>query len=229
MGKHLHNELERLKEKLLSLSTTVEESVYNAVKSVQENNREAAKKVIRSDTAIDEVEVEVEEECLKILALHQPVAIDLRFVISVLKINNDLERIGDLAVNIAQRELYLGKLESIDIPFDFETMARKTRKMLKNALDSLIQMNAPLANEVCQADKEVDAIHRDMYDQVFSEIKKRPEHTEALIQYLSISRHVERIADYATNIAEDVIYMIDGQIVRHQPDFGYSIEEEESD
>jgi phosphate transport system protein len=218
MTKHFQDELERLKKKLLSLSAIVEESVEKAVRSISNRDVELARTVIGNDNAIDLLEVEIEEDCLKILALHQPVAADLRFVVAVLKMNNDLERIGDLAVNIAERSTYLGQKEPIEMPFDFSTMEKKTRLMLEKAIDSMIQMNLKIANEVGAADDEVDAINREMYDQVSKGIQKAPDQADRLIHCLSISRHLERIADYATNIAEDVIYMIEGHIVRHQPE-----------
>jgi len=218
MTKHFQNELERLKKKLLSLSAIVEESVERAVRSISNRDVKLAREVIENDHVIDLLEVEVEEECLKILALHQPVAVDLRFVVAVLKINNDLERIGDLAVNIAERSAYLGQKAPIEMPCDFGTMEKKTRLMLEKALDSLIQMDLEIANEVGAADDEIDAINREMYIQVSKGIRKSPDQADRLIHCLSISRHLERIADYATNIAEDVIYMIEGQIVRHQPE-----------
>jgi phosphate transport system protein len=160
--------------------------------------------------------VYLEEECLKILALHQPVAIDLRFVIAVLKINNDLERIGDLAVNIAERALFLTSQKPVDIPFDFMGMSEKTKIMLKMSLDALVNMDAKMAHDVCALDDGVDAINRRMYQQVQEGILENPEQIGSLIHCLSTSRHLERIADHATNIAEDVIYMVAGEIVRHK-------------
>ncbi|RLA62764.1 MAG: phosphate transport system regulatory protein PhoU [Epsilonproteobacteria bacterium] len=218
MAKHLQNELEKLKRKLITLSSVIEESVVKSVRSVGNKDFDLAQEVIDHDHTIDLIEVEVEEECLKILALYQPVAVDLRYVIAVLKINNDLERIGDLAVNIAEQSIYMGKQRNIKIPFDFDSMSQKTLAMLKKALDSLVQFDTSLAHQTCLDDDEVDAINREMYGKVYAGIKKDPNHVECFIRYLSISRHLERIADYATNIAEDVIYMIDGTIVRHKPE-----------
>jgi phosphate transport system protein len=218
MAKHLQNELEKLKKKLLSLSTVVEENVGKAVCSVGERNERLAQEVIDSDFNIDELEIEVEEDCLKILALHQPVAVDLRFIVAVLKINNDLERIADIAVNIAERSIYLSRKEPIEMPFDFDQMTKKTRSMLKRSLDSLIQHDPEVAHQICLDDDEVDAINRKMYDQVYDGIRKSPELVKPLISCLAISRHLERIADYATNIAEDTIYMVEGNIVRHKPE-----------
>ncbi|MCY4523643.1 MAG: phosphate signaling complex protein PhoU, partial [Halobacteriovoraceae bacterium] len=176
---------------------------------------ELAREILNMDDQIDYKEVEIEEECLKILALYQPVAIDLRFLIGVLKMNNDLERIGDLCVNIARRSMFLAKRPPTTPPFDLATMAEKSTLMLHRAIDSLINMNADLARQVCADDQEIDKLNRGMYQKVYEAIKKNPDHVEELIQYLSASRYLERIADYTTNIAEDVIYMVDGSIVRH--------------
>jgi len=150
------------------------------------------------------------------LALYQPVAIDLRFIITALKINNDLERIGDLAVNIAERAEFLAGQKPVDVPFDFDAMADKTQSMLSQSLDALVDMDCNLAYQVCAADDEVDAINRQMYDQVKQSIRNNPEQVDSLIHLLSVSRHLERVADHATNIAEDVIYMVEGKIVRHK-------------
>lgn len=215
MPKHLQREIERLKKRILALSAVVENHVAQAVRAVRERDAARAREIIEKDSEVDQGEVEVEEECLKILALHQPVAIDLRFIIAVLKLNNDLERIGDLAVNIAERAVFLSRVLPSPVPFELEGMAEKTRLMLKKSLDALVNMDAALASEVCIADDEVDAINRDMYEQVKAAIRKHPDHLDALINTLSVSRHLERIADHATNIAEDVLYMVEGKIVRH--------------
>ncbi len=218
MANHLRMEMDKLKKALLSLSTDVEGALSKAVLSVKNLDPKLAKQVIEADHKIDHREVEVEEECLKILALHQPVAIDLRCVIASLKINNDLERIGDLAVNISERVIYLDKKPATVIPFDFSTMSSIALKMLRGAIDAFIRMDLKLAHEVWGSDDEVDELNRQVYGKVYAEIRKNPEDVEAQIHYLSISRHLERIADYATNICEDVIYMAEGKIVRHLPE-----------
>ncbi len=215
MAQHLNRELDRLKRKLLALSAYVEESVQRAVKAISERDEKLAQRVIEADFEIDEMEVDVEEDCLKILALHQPVAVDLRLIIAVLKINNDLERIGDLAVNIAERAISLSKLIRIDSPFDYPTMAEKVQSMLQKALDALVNGDAKSAREVLAADDEIDEINRQMYAVIGQKIRQTPEQTDTLIQMLAISRNLERIADHTSNIAEDVIYMVDGDIVRH--------------
>jgi phosphate transport system protein len=216
MPKHLQRELENLKGQILSLGAVVEESVRWAVQALQARDPRLARNVIETDLKIDQAEVDVEEECLKILALHQPVAIDLRFIVAVLKLNNDLERMGDLAVNIAERALYLVTADPVDIPLDFVGMAERAQAMVRKSLDSLVSMDPELAREVCAADDEVDAINRQMYVQVQEAIRQHPEHVTSLVHLLSASRHLERIADHATNIAEDVIYMTEGIIARHR-------------
>lgn len=213
---HMHREIENLKKQVLDLGGQVEGNVQQAVHALHVRDVKLAEKIIDSDEAVDASEVLLEEECLKILALYQPVAIDLRFLIAVLKINNDLERIGDLAVNIAERALFLSSRDPVDIPFDFIGMADKTKAMLRKSLESLVSMDAKLASNVCGLDDEVDAINRQMYEQVQEGILKNPGQIGSYIHCLSTSRHLERIADHATNIAEDVIYMVAGQIVRHK-------------
>ncbi|MFZ0035189.1 MAG: phosphate signaling complex protein PhoU [Sedimentisphaerales bacterium] len=216
MTVHMQKEIENLKSKLLTLCAAVEKSLCLAVQSVRERDAVLAKSVIDDDVHIDLMEVDVEEECLKILALHQPVAIDLRFIVTALKINNDLERIGDLAVNIAERGEFLAGQEPISVPFDFDAMSEKTQWMVTESLDSLVDMDCRRAYQVCAADDEVDALNRKMYKQVETSIVAHPVWTRGLLHLLSVSRHLERVADHATNIAEDVIYMVEGKIVRHK-------------
>ena len=215
MSRHLQNAIEHLKRDLLKLSALVEERMHLVVQSVQNRDGELAQQIIDGDEEIDQAEVDIEEECQKILALHQPVAHDLRFIIASLKINNELERIGDLAVNIAERELFLSTRPPVDIHLDWVGMAEKTQVMLRKSIDSLVNLDADLAQSVCRSDDEVDAMNRQMYIQIQEAIRANPDELEQLIHILSISRHLERIADQATNIAEDVIYLIHGKIVRH--------------
>lgn len=218
MTTHLQREIEKLKKKLLYMGAEVEELLRIAVDALLSRNVKLAEEAIKSDERIDHLEVEIEEECLKILALHQPVATDLRYVVAVLKINNDLERIGDLAVNIAERATYLSAQEKLHIPLDFKGMTELTQLMLKKSLDSVVSMDNHLAREVRASDDEVDNINRVMYDVISEYIINNPTQVEGALHVLSASRHLERIADQATNIAEDVIYMVEGEIVRHQPE-----------
>jgi len=218
MTKHFERELDSLKKELLELSTLVDECVVKSIKALKDRSETLAQDVIDNDDAVDHAEVALEEQCLKVLALHQPVAGDLRFIVSTLKINNELERVADLAVNIAERSLVIMRQKIIDAPFDFTHMANKSRAMLNRAIDSLIKMDTALAHEVCQADDEVDELNREVYHRVYQLIKEQPDNVEILINYVSVSRHLERMADYATNIAEDVIYLVEGKIIRHLPD-----------
>jgi len=213
---HLQKDINSVKNKLLTLSAEVEETVYDAVHALSSHDEKLAAEIIERDNEIDLMEVEVEEDCLKILALHQPVAIDLRYIVAILKINNDLERVGDLASNIAQRALELKNDPVIDIPVDFSTMTEIVKKMLHSSIDSLIQMDVGLGKEVCLLDNEVDDRHKEAFHKISDAIRAHPEYTQTYIRYLSISRYLERIADLATNIAEDVIYLVTGQITRHQ-------------
>lgn len=218
MSQHLINELESLKKKLLELGAMAQQSVLKGGMALQALDPNIAKEVILMDHQIDLKEVEIEEDCLKILALHQPVANDLRLVISALKITSDLERIGDLGVNIAERAIYLSKQPPVPVPFDFENMWKLSLDMVKRSLEALVRLDLNMAKQVCEDDDLVDKINKEMYQKVYDGIKKTPEYVESYIHYLSISRHLERVADYATNICEDIIYMIEGRIVRHQPE-----------
>jgi phosphate transport system protein len=161
------------------------------------------------------MEVEVEEECLKVLALHQPVAVDLRFLIAAIKINNDLERIGDEAVNIAERVVTIAKEKRLEFTYDYALMAEKTEFMLEKSLDALVNLDLDLALKVCVFDDEVDNIQSNAYSEIKQAMNKHPDQVRYLINLLLISRHLERIADHATNIAEEVIYLVEGEIVRH--------------
>ncbi len=215
MSVHLFREVEKLKKMILKLSAMVEDNLHNAMSSITKQDVKLAHKVIQTDTQINNDEIDVEEECLKILALHQPVAGDLRFIVAVLKINSDLERIGDLAVNIGERTVALFSEKTIELPFDFTEMSEITYSMLRMSLDALVTLDGKLARSVRNLDSKVDDINRQMYDQVKIKISENPKNVNLMINLLSISRYLERIADHATNIAEDVIYMIEGRIIRH--------------
>jgi len=206
MSMHLQQEIENLKNKLLTLVATAKEAVEKAVKSV-----------VDGDFDLDRAEVGLEEDCLKILALYQPVATNLRVIVSVMKMNNDIERIGDLAVNIAERALFLCSGAPVEAPSDLAEMRTKALAMLTGSLDALVRLDTQRAREVRAADDEVDDINRRLFREFSAAVRKRPEQVEGLLSYLSVGRHLERIADYATNIAEDVIYLMGGEIVRHKP------------
>lgn len=218
MVKHFHTELDKIKKMVLTLSTIVEERVNLAVISVMKNDADIAFAIINSDYDVDEKEVEIEEECLKVLALYQPVAVDLRFLVTVIKINSDLERIGDQAVNIAERVQITAKQKTCNFIFDYSTMADKAQKMLHDSLDSLVNLDSKLAHNVIRMDDEVDQIMSEAYDEIKKAMEDDRDCLSYLINLLLISRHLERLADHATNIAEEVIYLVEGEIVRHSDD-----------
>jgi phosphate transport system protein len=216
MSVHLHRAIEGLKKRILELSAVVEESVGKALRAVEGRDAALAQEVIAGDSRVDLMEVEVEEECLKILALHQPVATDLRFIVAVLKINNDLERIGDLAVNMASRARKLSLVTTPPVvQIDFQGMEQHAQMLLRKSLEALVNVDKNLATWVCRSDDTVDAANRSVHKQVIEALRQHPEDVERLILLLSVSRNLERIGDHATNIAEDVLYMIGGEIVRH--------------
>ncbi|MFW6164309.1 MAG: phosphate signaling complex protein PhoU [Planctomycetota bacterium] len=216
MSMHLMREIERLKKQLLALSATVEENVHRAVTAVEQGDEQLAQRVMDIDAEVDATEIEVEEECLKIIALHQPVAIDLRFVVACLKINNDLERIGDLARRVAKLTLALGQQRRPAIPPELPAMAERAQKKLKDSLDALVNLDADVARRVLPADDEVDELNRRVGSLIEEGLREDGAGIHGLLQLYAIARCFERIADHATNIAEDVIYMLEGQIVRHQ-------------
>jgi phosphate transport system protein len=209
-------ELERLKKKILSLGAMVEEAVRLAIKAMQTRDNDLACKIVNNDAVINQTEVEIEEDCLKILALHQPVAVDLRFIAAVIKINNDLERIGDEAVNIAERVQVITRRPPVPLAIDYSVMADKTETMLKMSLDALVSLDVDAAYKICIMDDDVDQLNRQFYDRIKAAVSEFPERAGSLINLLLIGRHLERIADHATNIAEEVIYMIEGEIPRHR-------------
>ncbi len=215
MAKQLTRQIEGLKQKILFVGTLVEEAIAKAVTALVKRDRTLAAAVIAADDEIDRMEVDVEEEVIRILAVYQPLAADLRFVVAVLKINNDLERMGDLAQNIAKRVVFITQHERIDLPPEFHPMATKVQQMVKQSLDALVNADTNVARTVIDADDEVDGQRAVISEAIERQISQRPDQVECLMRLLSVSRHLERLADMATNIAEDVIYMVEGEIVRH--------------
>ena len=215
MGFHLRREIDVVKQHILKISAAVEKSVHEAIRALERKDVQMAQRVIDADEEIDQMEVELEEECLKILALHQPVAIDLRYLVAILKINSDLERIGDLAANIAQAANVLARQEHIRIPDHIAEMSEHTVRMLHVGLDALLNLDGDSAQEVLDMDDTIDQLHKKTFDLVEAKIQENPGSTPEYIRLLGISRNLERMADHTTNIAEDVIYMISGDIIRH--------------
>lgn len=218
MSRHLQKDIENLKNKIIQMGEDVEDRVYRATLSIINSDEPMAQEIIEHDDEIDDMEVEIEENCLSILALYQPVAVDLRFIVTVMKINSELERVGDLAVNIAERSVFLAGQVEVKIPFDIAGMALLAESMLTRSIDSLVNMDVRLARRVRSEDDDVDAKNREMYSRLKDAIPNNPEQLSHLLHALSVCRHLERIADHATNIAEEVIYLIDAEIVRHSPE-----------
>lgn len=214
MTTHLTRAMHKIKKEVLSLGAMVEDRFKKAIYAIQNEDLEQAQYIIDTDFKVDEREVEVEEECLKTLALYQPVATDLRLITAVIKINNDLERIADYAVNIAKR--YKTSSQNPNkFNYDYTAMAEQAAKMLKMSLDALVSMNVDTAYDVREMDKEVNAMRNEAYQVMKQNIQARPDMVEEIINMYLISRHIERVGDHTTNIAEEVIYLIEGEIIRH--------------
>ena len=213
---HLLRDLERLKKEILMLGAMVEEATQKALLTVTEGRTDLCDEVIAGDREVDEREIQLEDECLKVLALHQPVAQDLRFVLVVLKINNDLERVADLARNIAERGRDLKLLPRVAVPAEIHAMAERAQRMLRDSLKAAVASDTELARQVLGDDDEVDRLHERIFEVVKDAIRSDTKLIDPLIQLLSVSRYVERIADLATNIAEEVVFMVEGEIIRHQ-------------
>ena len=216
MTKHFMRDLGSLADHLLLVSNHCEDAFGRAIDSILARDTEDAKAVVKGDSLIDDLEVQLEEEALKILALHAPVAGDLRFLVAAIKINNDLERIGDIASNIAKRTLDLAKMEPIDTPEDFVEMAQQTRTMVKETIQSLVNRDVDRARALMALDDKVDDLNRIILQRIEKRMMDEPAAIPALMRWGNVVRLVERIADYATNIAEDIIYMEEGDIVRHR-------------
>jgi phosphate transport system protein len=214
----LLRELESLRKYILSLGALVEDNLDQAVRALQHRDSDVARTVEEKDEKVDRLEIDVEEECLKILALHQPVATDLRFIVAVMKMNRDLERIGDQAVNIAHKALRLAGEAPPPVSVDFESMAASARRMVRESLDAMVNLDCEQARRVRSADDVVDEAKQAVHDTVLEALRREPVHAEAMLAMLGAARNLERVADLATNIAADVIYMIEGDIVRHGHD-----------
>ena len=216
MARHLQAELDNLKKELLHIASMVESATEKALVALLERRAELAQEVIDEDDYIDDKEVRIEEECLKILALYQPVANDLRFVITALKVNNDMERVGDLAVNIAERALYLSTREMLTVTLDLPEMTSDVMTMLRGSLDALTRKDTELARRIIAMDDKVDEANRRIFKELKRMMRKSPDTIKRALHLLSTSRHLERIADLATNVCEDVVYMVEGEVIRHQ-------------
>ena len=217
MSRHLQRDLDALKKELLQLGGMVETAINNSLIALNDRRPELAEALIKEEKLVDEKEVHIEEECLKILALPQPVAMDLRFIVVVLKVNNDLERMGDMASKIAKRSLLLASEDPNPTLREFrEVLPDYIRTMVKNSLEAMIKLDLEMARKVIEMDNTVDEINKQMYQAFHQQVIADPNTTQRALATLSVSRYLERIADLATNVAEDVIFMIDGEVIRHQ-------------
>ena len=218
VARHFDRDLENLKTRLLRMGGTVEDLIARSLEALRNRDEKMVAEALRIESEIDTEEVVIEEECLKLIALYQPVAGDLRFIASVLKINAELERMGDLATHISERARDLSSQPSASVPLDVTAMATDVQAMVRRSLESLISQDAKIAVEVMRMDDAVDEHHKHMFSQVVSEIHRDPKKTEIMLEMLSVSRYLERIGDSATNIAEDVYYLVEGEIIRHRDD-----------
>ena len=209
-----HHELQKLNKKILECSAIVEDRVRRAAAVIHSNDENEINDLQNTDYIVDEMEVDIEEDCLKILALHQPVAGDLRFIITVIKINNEIERIADIAVSITTKVQRISERRPVPIDFDFKTMSEKTTSMLHMSLNALVNRDPEIARKVFLYDDEVDAMKREAYKATTSLIPDNKDQIHTLLNTYLLAAHLERIADRATNIAEEVIYLVEGTIVR---------------
>lgn len=218
MSKHLHRDLQHLHREILALSALVEEMIDRANRALRDRDVQEARTIVETDKEVDRREVAIEEDCLKMLALHQPVAVDLRRIATVLKVNSDLERIADLAVNIAQRGRSLADFPTFPIPDRLQWMVDISTEMVHGALDAFVNLDPRAALRICARDDEVDRLNAEVISELQTLMSSNPQTVAPAMHCFSASRHIERIADHATNIAEDVIYLVEGEIIRHQFD-----------
>lgn len=216
ISKHLQRDIDLLTDRLMALFGNVERMIQHATEVLCDCKTELVQRLHADDEYVDQTEVEIEEECLKILALHQPYASDLRQVATVLKINSDLERIADLACNIARRGGNLHEKKNFPIPDDLPEMIRLATELVRKSLDSFVELNPAMAMEVIAGDRSVDRLQLLVIDELLDLMKNDPTMIDSALHCFSATRHVERIADHAVNIAEDTIYLVNGEIVRHR-------------
>ena len=223
MARHMffHREIDKIKRMILELGIMAEDRLRRACMIIHESNSESeALELMGSDWQVDDMEVRVEEECLKLMALHQPVARDLRLLVVIIKINSELERIADIAVNIAKRVVTINKKKNDQFTpiVDYSPMASQALAMLKTSLNALVTEDAELARQIFFMDEEVNTLRDKAYQSVVDEIRVQPENAASLLNLYLIARHLERVGDRAKNIAEEVIYLVDGEIVRNLDD-----------
>ncbi len=216
MSLHLQRDLESLHHEILTQAGRVEQMIYDSVSALCKRRYELVSSVLAQDDVVDRKEVQIEEECLKLLALHQPVARDLRHITTILKLNVDLERIADLACNIAERAEYLQGFPYFPTPDELSSMAENATEMLRMALDSFVNSDTKAAEKVIQLEARVDQQNRDVIKELEDLLRLDSTQVEPALHVFSAARNIEQVADHAENVAEEVIYMIDGEIIRHK-------------
>lgn len=219
MSVHMHLDLTELHRELLTMCARVEDMIHRAVDQLSSPDYEVTRQLILEDNDIDRWDVNIEDHCLKVLALYQPVAIDLRRITTVMKVAGELERVADLAVSISERAC--GMLESLPVPVpdQLTAMAQKAVGMLHRSIDSYVDLDSDLARSVCEEDTEVDEMNEQLIKKLIEQMHKNPDHIDALLHMFSAVRTVERVADHATNIAEDIVYLVEGKVIRHAGKF----------
>jgi phosphate transport system protein len=215
MERHFDEELKALKEKILRMGGMVEEQIANAIKALVERDSDLARSVIEKDHRVNALDVEVDEDCLRLIALHQPMAGDLRFITTAMKISTELERMSDLAENISERVIELKEEPQLKPYIDIPRMAEHAQRMVKESLDAFVNRNSELARKVCRDDDFIDDLNRQIFRELLSFMIEDPETTTRAIRITFVSKNLERIADHATNVAELVVYMVEGKIIRH--------------
>lgn len=218
METHFHQELNKLKENLLKMAGLAEKAISNAIASLVRRETSLAEKTIKEDEQINEMEILIDEQCLRLLALHQPMAADLRFITSAMRINTELERIGDQAVNIAERAISLNQEPQLKPYIDIPRMAEITQSMVKDVLDAFVRGDTNLARQVCQRDDEVDALNDQVFRELLTYMMADAKTITRAVHLIIVSRCLERIADHATNIAEGIIFMVKGLVIKHYAD-----------
>lgn len=213
--RHFHDELSQVKVRLLTMSGEAEAAVQTAVEALLQRNTDKAERVVKGDRVVDGMEVEIEERCLNLLALQQPMAKDLRLLMASIKIANDLERVGDHAVNIAQSAIRLTERRPITPEPEIIEMARSAREMLSDALEAFVRDDAVAGRQICLRDDQVDALNRSVFRILLTHMMEDPHSIGAGMELLLVSRNLERIADLATNIAEDVVFLVEGKSIKH--------------
>jgi phosphate transport system protein len=232
MERQFDQQIEKLRKRILKMSSLVDEQVDAAIKVVEEENIDLVKVVMEKEDKVDKYDLKIDKICQKIIALNQPVAMDLRLIMSALTINTNLERIGDIAVNIVQNFMLIKNKPAFLDESRFKEMAKLVKEMIRNAIDSFINNDAKLAQKVIETDNRLDEYNRENHQILIDIMKKKPENIESAVALLVISRQLERIGDHATNIAEDVYFIVEAQMIKHKYEkylFGEDADDDDDD